>query len=272
MNENSTHSFFKNTKGFWEETPKEFHNRGFLFGDGLFETMVFENNMIRFSDYHQERLVMGCATLQLNTSQLSDIAEIERLLINNGFQGVSKRIRWNVYRSGQGKYTPVENGIQETLQISAFSMANPLKSKAAFSSTFRVPSTIWSHCKTINGLHYVMANLERIEKSLDEIILLNDKGYVSEAGSSNIFWEIEGVFYTPSLESSCIAGVSRRVILEKLKDLGKKVGEGIFLKTDLMQAERVFTSNVTGICMIENIEGNTFKTSGLPPELFMLFK
>ncbi len=272
MNENSTLSFFKNTRGLWEETPGEFHNRGFLFGDGLFETMVFENNVIRFSDDHHERMVLGCATLQLNASQLSDIAEIERLLINNGFQGLSKRVRWNVYRSGQGKYTPVENGIQESLQISTFSMANPLKSKAAFSSTVRVPFTIWSHCKTINGLHYVIANLERIEKSLDEIILLNDKGYVSEAGSSNIFWVKEGVFYTPSLESSCIAGVSRRVILKKLKDLGISTEEGLFQKTDLMQAERVFTSNVTGISMIENIEGSTFKTSGLPPELFMLFK
>lgn len=271
MNENSTQSFFKNQKGTWDTSSGDFHNRGFLFSDGLFETMVFKNGNIRFSVNHHSRMLTGCQTLQMDYSQLSQIDAIEGFL-RRQYQDTPKRVRWNVYRGGQGKYTPEQNGILESIQVTALSKAVPVKQNAAFSDSVQVPSVFWSHCKTISGLHYVMANLERSKRSLDEIILMNDKGYVSEAGSSNIFWEKDGVFYTPSLEASCIAGISRKVILEKMILSGMTIKEGLFQKEALMLADRVFTSNVTGISMIANIEGSAFDISGLPSEIYSLFE
>lgn len=272
MNENSTFSFFKNLNGTWQSDPGEFHNRGFLFADGLFETMVLRKGKIWSSEMHQERMLSGCQTLMMEISQLSEITEIEDFLADQNFQSAPLRVRWNVFRSGQGKYTPLQNGIVESLQVTSFTKSIQVKKTAAFSDNVTVPSSYWSHCKTLNALHYVMANLERSQRYLDEVILLNASGYVSEAGSSNIFWEKGGVFYTPSLKASCIAGVGRNLIIRELHKLGKKVEEGLFQKEDLLKAERVFTSNVTGVSLIEKIEGSTFDISGLPSEITSLFE
>ena len=256
----NTVSLFKDQDSIWSETPEGFHSRGFLFGDGLFETMVFCEGKLKFGVYHFERMLEGCRVLHLNVSGLSSISEIENVLIQNFGISQTLRVRWNVYRKGVGKYTPESEDLKESIQLQPFISAPRLKEKAFFLKDIAVHKSVWSHCKTLNALTYVMANLERKKNSMDEVILCNSDGYVSEAGSSNIFWVKEGVFFTPSLNCSCIAGIGRRVLIEKLKAASIKITEGEFYPEDVLEAEFVFTTNVTGVSFIGQIGETGFQT------------
>lgn len=272
MSENETFFAYKNLDKLWEGKEPNFHNRAFLFGDGLFETMVLRNGFIRFGDFHQERILKGCETLFLDKENLSDIKHIQMFLCENGFESGTWRVRWNVYRSGLGKYTPQNDLISASIMVSKFESAVPVKRKLAFCTSVRLMQSRWSSCKTLNALPYVMANIERRQKGLDDVILLSQEGFISEGASSNIFWEKDGVFYTPSLDSGCVEGVSRRVIIEKLQDLKIEIQEGLYLPQELLQADRVFTSNVTGLSLVEKIEGSTFDVNALPSELANKFE
>ncbi|MFD2203513.1 aminotransferase class IV [Shivajiella indica] len=251
MNGFGTTFLFKQKNGEWSTQPLAWHNRGFLFGDGLFETMVFQSNKIRFSDDHQLRVLDGIANLSLDREELSSIQQIEKTV--NHFFPNSKalRIRWNIFRAGYGRYSPPENSTHETLQIESFIKSDGLKINAFVSDKIRIPELPWSNCKTLNSLTYVLANQERIDKKMDEVILLNSKGLVSEAGSSNIFWIKNGVYYTPSLTCSCISGIGRKQIIRKLETEGKEIVEGEFYPIELVKADKIFTSNAIGVSYIQ---------------------
>jgi 4-amino-4-deoxychorismate lyase len=233
-------------------------NRASFFGDGVFETFLFQNGRIKFGNYHLERARLGCEVLGLAVQDLSSLQHLETFLYNQ-FGNKELRVRWNIFRQGLGKYSPETSQLTETIFIQPLVRADLVKESGFISTNIRIPKTPWSHCKTLNALVYVMAAKERIEKKKDEVILLNADGYVCEAGSSNLFWVKEGVFYTPSLSSNCIAGVARRVILDYLKSQRIPYLEGEFNTSALLEADHLFTSNVTGISHILQVENKRFE-------------
>ena len=244
-------------KGWIEQSPSLL-NRGLLFGDGLFETMIFSEGQIRFASLHSERLFNGCSVLGLNSKKLTEVYHIENELIKKFGTELNLRIRWTVYRDGQGKYSPITDDIVELVNIQAFSPSPRIKKYGYISSKIRVPASPWSHCKTLNALTYVMANKERIEKGMDEVILLSPEGYISEAGSSNVFWMRDGKYFTPSLSCNCISGVARKTIINKLRQNGKSISEGEFFQEELLSADQVFVCNVAGVSLIESIGDRQF--------------
>ncbi|MDO6436722.1 aminotransferase class IV [Cyclobacterium sp. 1_MG-2023] len=260
--------FFKSNSKIFTEVDALPLNRALLFGDGIFETMCFINGQFRFHQDHQNRAVNGLQKLKINGEL--DLEEIG-IMLRNIF-GTTKmlRVRWNIYRSGIGKYSPIENTACEHLIVSDFNPSPKTKSTAYISQKVHTNTTAWSGVKTLNALHYIMANIERQEKGMADVILLDEKGFVSEAGSSNIFWVKGDQYYTPSLSTNCIAGVSRKQIIGRLKDLEKHCEIGKFKPNDLLKADQVFVSNVTGISYLLKIEDRDFAPKP-EPELLSLF-
>ncbi|MCC5935830.1 MAG: aminotransferase class IV [Lunatimonas sp.] len=238
--------------------------RAAFFGDGIFETMVFANGSIRFGTHHQARVRDGLRVLQLRAKGPNHFASLEQSLRNTvGSEGLW-RVRWNLYRDGLGKYTPAESHIRESVYIQPFHPAPTVKRSAAISQSVKLFPTPWANCKTLNALPYVMANLERVSMGLDEILLTDAEGYLSEAGAANLFWVKEGSFYTPSLSHNCIAGVARRALIEHLDKKSIPIYEGSFFPQALKEAETAFTTNVTGISYIERFDDSVFDTSPIP--------
>lgn len=238
-------------------------NRAAFFGDGIFETMIFSKGKIRFAGEHEERLNWGLKLLKIEPSSLT-VLDLEKFVTQNFTQEKTLRIRWNIYRKGLGKYTPEGHQAEDLIMIQTMDKPVKLKSKAYISKKINIPSSFWSQCKTLNSLPYVMANIERIERGMDEVILLSDKGFVSEAGASNVFWKKEDVFYTPSLSCNCIAGIGRRKIIEVLNKKSMDIVEGEFSIKDMMAADQIFTSNVTGVAYLAGLENQSFDTKPLP--------
>ncbi len=233
-------------------------NRGINFGDGVFETMVYDGHQIRFEKEHQNRLFLGLTTLGISKDQI-DFEGIKDFLSHH-FKGKKLRVRWTIFRAGLGKYTPLEKDSVQILSVESFLPAPVKKEKAGISDQVRLTFSKWSPCKTLNAIPYVLAGLERQQNGWDEIILLDQRGMVSEAGASTIFWEKNGQIFTPSLSCGCIAGVSRAVIIEKLAHAGVSISEGEFPLEALLAAEKVWTSNVTGISYLESIGSSKFST------------
>ncbi|EAZ83168.1 aminotransferase class IV [Algoriphagus machipongonensis] len=226
-------------------------NRGMNFGDGLFESMVFKNGEIRFSEKHEARLKKGLELLGLSEDKV-DIDGLEKFL-ESTFGKKSLRIRWNVFRAKSGTYTPQSSEVHQILFIKEFSKAPEIKKLAFITNEICLFPNPWSQLKTLNSLPYVLANKEREEKKMDEVILLDQRGFISEAGSANIFWKIGSEIFTPSLRCSCLAGVGRGVIIEALTAKGLELHEGSFLPEHLAKADTVWVSNAMGISYLGKI-------------------
>lgn len=263
MNDNDTTSLsYSPIKGFSTCDPKAI-NRATLFGDGVFETMVFWNGSIRFPKEHTERLDMGLKKLKISRSGLT-VNYLEDFLKQNFPNKNQLRVRWNVFRGGQGKYTPLSNQAKDLIIVQPLDKPVKIKQTAYISESIMIHPSPWSHCKTLNALSYVMANIERKEMGMDEVILLDHRGFVSEAGSANIFWVKNDIFHTPSLSCNCIAGVGRRKIKEALGKSGASLIEGEFSVNELLNADQIFTSNVTGIAYLAHLENQSYITTPLP--------
>lgn len=262
MSETDTTFVFSAQERTWlPATSHPIPNRGLNFGDGVFETMVFDGKGFRFLDFHTDRAKGGLEALEIEKVEL-DALGLERFLLSN-FPGKKLRVRLNLFRSGQGKYTPLENHLVQLAFIEPFQPSSYLKNAAGFSDFVRLYHSSMSRFKTLNSIPYVLAALERQRKHWDEIILLDSNGKISEAGASNIFWQKENWIFTPSLSCGCIAGVSRRVILKEINRLDLRIAEGSFDPEEILDAEKVWVSNVTGISYLASINSSKFSTEPL---------
>jgi branched-chain amino acid aminotransferase len=98
---------------------------------------------------------------------------------------------------------------------------------------------------------------------LDEVILLNERGEVSECTSANIFAAQGSQVWTPPLDSGCLPGVTRELLLEEVRVEGISTGERTLLPEDLERASEVFiTSTTRGLLPVLSIEGRPVRQAG----------
>jgi branched-subunit amino acid aminotransferase/4-amino-4-deoxychorismate lyase len=251
MTEKEQHIIF-NGEIILASTPVFLHNnRGFCYGDGLFETMHGYGTDIQFYDDHCARLYEGLKVLKIDISEnLSAIKiekEIKRLLNRDKlFEGV--RIRMSVFRDSEGLFTPKQN--QASYMISCSALENSfykLNQKGLIIDVYdEMPLGLqpFSGYKTANSLSYVMAGLWAREHELDDCLLINDKGYLIEGFHSNVFVVKNQILYTPGLSLGCVRGIMRKQILSLANDLGLKVFDNAEIhQSFLMDADEVFFTN-----------------------------
>lgn len=99
------------------------------------------------------------------------------------------------------------------------------------------------------------------EQGLDEVILLNERGEISECTSANIFVARDGQVYTPPLSSGCLPGVTRAVLIEEIRPPGGlRVTEKTLLPADLESADEIFiTSTTRELLPVVSVEGFRIK-------------
>ncbi len=195
--------------------------RGFDYGDGLFETIFCKAATPVLLDYHIDRLSNGISTLSnkalpLNSDQIQD--QIKDLVRENGEQeNTIAKIR--AWREAQFGYTPGNSGFHLLItaheskpysiqQVNRFGLAQSVRNQWSKISKF----------KTLSAIQYVLAGAEKMEKDWQEAIIQDSNGLLSEGLSSNLFVLKEGHWLTPDLSTGCIEGVMRKYILENLED------------------------------------------------------
>lgn len=241
-----------------EELKLPITNRAFQFNDGFFETMLIVNDKIRFWQDHLDRIQAAAKSLKLDLPDLFTKNDFEDKILQLAEQnGALKygRSKFKVWRSGTGIYTPETNTADWLLTIQpATAPADNLK-KVGICTGVRTNLNPLSFFKGPNSPLYVMAALEAKERGFDDLVILNKQDLISELTSSNIFWYQQHTLFTPSLETGCINGIMRRNLLNWCRQEGIKTKEVYFDVDNVLQAEAVFSANVTGIKEIHNLIG-----------------
>ena len=109
--------------------------------------------------------------------------------------------------------------------------------------------------------------MEKTERSLDEIIICDYRGYISETLSANIFWKKDNNYYTPTIDTGCIEGIMRNWLIENLRSRRFTISEVQVKSTELLTADAVFTVNALGLKHILSIEKHHFSIDTIAAEL-----
>jgi aminodeoxychorismate lyase len=222
-------------------------DRSFLYGDGLFETMLLVNGVPFRWEQHLERFARGAAFLGISvpfdSAKLRPAAG-ELVFQNRMHDGL---LRLTLSRGvGVRGYSP-RGADSPTLVMTLHPLADPeaqtLKQWHLRIASFRLPANEpLAQFKNCNKLTQVMARAEVEQLGADEALLTNTDGFVVEGATSNLFWIQQGIVFTPPLSSGILSGVTRLVIFELCEQLGLEVREGNITKDGLFEAEGVFLS------------------------------
>jgi branched-chain amino acid aminotransferase len=246
-----------NLNGFlYEEDEMVFtiKNRAWRYGDGLFETIRVIDGEPCFLEDHFQRLKKGMEILKMHSTNISfnDLKnQIIKLLEKNRIEK-GGRVRLTVYRSGEGLYTPENEGKSYVIEAKPISdniyTLNEKGLSVDVYNEIRRSRNILTSIKTTNNIQHVLAAIYKKENNLDDCIVLNDQGRVVETISSNIFLYKNHNLYTPSIDEGCMEGVMRKQIIKIAKEMNINVFEGIINGSMLLQADEMFLTNaISGI-------------------------
>jgi branched-chain amino acid aminotransferase/4-amino-4-deoxychorismate lyase len=246
------------------------NDRAFQYGDGLFETIRYEQGKLWFWPDHFARLSAGMAALQLSLpSQFTAEAlyqSIFQLLAANQLTNQTARIKIQVWRQTGGLYTPTTNEAHVLITTrSGNTFAVTEKAAIGIHPDVRLAYSPISAFKTLNALPYILAGLYKAQQQLDDVILLDQDGNFGECMASNLFWYANKALFTPSLQTGCINGIARRQLLRLASVAGISVHEGLYQPDALQEAETLFCANAMGIQWFRQVFDDQLNTH---PTLF----
>jgi branched-subunit amino acid aminotransferase/4-amino-4-deoxychorismate lyase len=234
-----------------EEPVITVSNRGFRYGDGLFESMRYMKGDVKFAELHMDRLRKGMRMLKLEGySQLDSyfLKEKAQELVRKNKIGANAKVRLIVYRNGAGLYTPDTNKAAFVMQVTKADHATYGEGRGLIVDVFNEhtkPVNPLSNLKTCNSMLFVLAGIFKSQYKLDEVIILNQSGFLCEALTSNVFVVYNKQIYTPALSEGCIGGVMRQVIMKLAKENNLPLIEAQISPEILNEAEEVFLTNAS---------------------------
>ena len=253
-------------------------DRGFLYGDGVFETLRIYNGKPFLLDRHLGRLSHGLGSLFIGEKySFSEYLEFTSKLIerNKVIDGV---LRIQATR-GPGKrgYSTTGN-YDPTVLISLHEAPNVDPNNASpvkLATSIQVLSDHdpFSTLKTTNKLANIVALREAEKAGMDDALLTNNNGNVTEASGSNVFWIKDGSLFTPPVSSGCLSGITRGMILELAITMNLPTTQQNITPALLVDAESVFlTNSIREIRPVIQIDDKPITTSPLISKLHSVYR
>ena len=244
-------------------------NRGFLYGDGVFETIKIVNNKILFLEDHYFRLMaaMRIVRMEIPMNLTMEFFEEQVLLVANANNcSLSARARITVFRNQGGNYLPETNSVSYLITSTVLENQNYYIDKKEYEvdlyKDFYVPKQLLSTLKTTNKIINITGSVFAKENELDNCLLINESKNVIEALQGNIFMLMDNRLITPSISEGCLNGIMRKQILTLAKKIENiEVVEEPISPFDLQKAEELFITNVIkGIQPITKYRKKEYKT------------
>jgi branched-chain amino acid aminotransferase len=227
-------------------------NRGFLYGDAVFETMKIVNEKVLFLEDHYFRLMSSMRIVRMEIPMYFTMEYLEEqiiTLVKNSNIASSSRVRITVYRNAGGFYLPHSNAVSFVIQAIEIDeklyLCNEAEYEVDLYKDFYITKHLLSSIKTTNRLINITGSIYATENDLDNCLLLNDSKNVVEALQGNLFMLVGNKLITPPLSEGCLNGVMRKQIVElvkKKKDF--EVVEQIISPFDIQKADELFVTNV----------------------------
>ncbi|MGB9792729.1 MAG: aminotransferase class IV [Thermacetogeniaceae bacterium] len=223
-------------------------DRGFLYGDGLFETVRVYSGRPFGWDQHLARLAEGCSRLGISYPGELISSGAEELLRRVGDVDGSLRVTVTRGESGRGLLAPP--ALEPTVAIT-LSRGAPYD-EHAYERGFKAITVSFPRnhlsplvsLKTLNCLENVLGRREAEAAGADEGIFLNLRGEVAEGTISNVFIVLENrEIVTPPLKSGILPGITRKLVIKLAVELGYSVYERPIFPSDILKAKEAFLTN-----------------------------
>jgi D-alanine transaminase len=243
-------------------------DRGFLFGDGIYEVIPTYNGSPVGFNGHMSRLSNGLNAVEITNpfdvpmwnDILSKLVEKNRQAIPSGNIGVY----FHVSRGTDVKrFHAYPKDIAPTVFGFAFEIAPPQPTDKSQAKPLKVAlqqDKRWQRChiKSTSLLGNVMHFQAGVDAGVNETILFNSDGMITEASSCNVFIVKEGAILTPPLNHELLPGVTRAIAIEAFKQAGLVVTEAWFSKDDLLNADEVWlTSSSKEVAPVIEVDGKS---------------
>jgi branched-chain amino acid aminotransferase len=248
-------------------------DRSFLYGDGLFETVLVSNATPFRWAQHLERLQHGAGFLGIALPfSLADLTRFAARLIHLN-QVASGLLRLTLSRGvgARGYSTHGAGAPTLVMALQATPAFDPslLQGWKLLTSSFKLPAgeALAQH-KTCNKLAQILARAQAEQAGADEALLTNTDGFVIEGASSNLFWIERERVCTPPLAGGILAGITRGIVVELCHRLGLAHTECNITGSRLLDADGVFLSlSSTGMVEAISLDGTPLRPSPITRRL-----
>ncbi len=251
------------------QTTIDVRDRGFQYGDGVFETIAFKNNKLQLWEEHLARLKKSCERLSIKpVSENIWLADIEKLQLN-----ADAVIKLMVSRgiSGRGyMYAQSESVTRVTASyvMPDYPLSNSQGIKARLCKTPVSINPVLAGIKHLNRLDNVLARNEWHDGDIVEGFMFDYQGHVIEGTMSNVFCVLSDELYTPSLEQCGVAGIMRQQIINIAQRLNIPLSVVDISKQNFLQMDAVFVTNsLIGIWPVTELDGIKFQSNKLVKRL-----
>jgi branched-chain amino acid aminotransferase len=258
-------------------------DHGFLYGDGVYETLRVYEGRIFLLQRHLARLRRSCELIGLTLPVKDDdwVSITSEALIRNGLENAGLRV---TISRGEG-----ELGIDPGLcpYPTVVVMAKPFVPypvhmredgvRVQLVAVRRNPQSAQSpQIKSLSFLNNILAKQEAVQAGAYDALMLNMDDYVTECTTSNVFFVANQRLHTPSVACGILEGITREVVIELAAELGIMVEEGLYTAADVLQADECFMTNtsleVMGVSQIGEHRIGQGKSGPITMELWSAFQ
>jgi len=234
-------------------------DRGFQYGDGLFETVAVDQGRPLCLDRHLDRLAEGCGRLAIPAPQRTLLAEEAAHVCAGAPRAVLKII---VTRGSAGRGYAVGTDAAPTRVVALHPWPDyPFGARRAGVAVRVCRTTLGRNrslagIKHMNRLEQILARAEHTDASIADGLMLDDRGYVIESTACNLFVRHDRVVRTPDLSECGVAGIMRGLVMEAVRDMSEvEMRVCPIGGHELHTADECFLSNsLVGIWPVRRIE------------------
>ena len=225
-------------------------DRGFIFGDGIYEVVRVIDGRIFEWDAHAARLGRGLAGIRIGFDAPAITAlrgVCERLVADNGLADGEATVYMQVSRGAAPRthhFPPAS--VRPTVYAAASRFVVPREHRDAGVKAITFPDFRWLRCdlKTVNLLGAVLARQAATEAGAYEAILLRD-GVMTEGAATNAFAVVDGTLRTHPLGNLILPGITRQVVVELIAEAAMPFAERPVSQGELLRATEIFVCGTT---------------------------
>ncbi len=245
-------------------------DHGFLYGDGIYETLRSYSGVVFKIDEHIERLFRSASMISLKISKTQEMIKsaIYKTIKANRLSDAV--VRMSVSRGKGPIGLDPELCPKPTFVIIAYPFKGHPKGnyqrgvKVTIVNTRRnFKGALDPRIKSLNFLNNILAKIEAKRSGAYEAIMLNYRGYIAEGTISNVFFVKDGLLCTPEIGVGILDGITRRLIIDIARERGIGISEGRFRLDDIYKAQEVFISSTT-MEVMPVVEVDDIKISARP--------
>lgn len=227
---------------------------GVIFGRGVFETILVKEEPILFSK-HIKRLNNAIEVLEIG----------EKI---DGFELLHKIKELKIVNKGLKILVTKKNIIISERDITYKEADYKKGFKLKLSKVIRNSTSVLTYVKSINYIENLIENEKAKEEGYNEVIFLNENGFVTEGSTSNIFSVKDEIIYTPKIECGLLNGILRGFVIDNFTVIEKE----ITLK-ELLESEEVFiTNSLVGIMKVISIEDSIYIENNITEKIIEKYK